>query len=68
VVGRRRARRPLGQWNSVEIASKNGEVRSSLNGVLLSVVSEHPFKEPGHIAFESQGTEIHWRNVRIRTE
>ena len=65
---RRRARKALGQWNSVEIISNNGEVRSSLNGVLVSVVSEHEFTEPGHIAFESQGTEIHWRNIRIKVE
>ena len=63
---RRRARKALGQWNSVEIISSNGEVRSFLNDVLISVVSEHEFTEPGHIAFESQGTEIHWRNIRIK--
>lgn len=68
VEARRRARRPVGAWNTVEIVSRNGEVRSSLNGVLLSVVSEHPFKVPGHIAFESQGTEIQWRSVRIKEE
>ena len=68
VEARRRARKPLGAWNSVEIVSKNGEIRSSLNGVLLSVVSEHEFTVPGHIAFESQGTEIHWRNIRLRSE
>ena len=65
---RRRARKPLGEWNSVEIVSSNGEIRSSLNGVLISTVSEHEFTEPGHIAFESQGTEIQWRNVRIKPE
>ncbi|MBM3779817.1 MAG: DUF1080 domain-containing protein [Acidimicrobiia bacterium] len=68
VEARLRARRPLGQWNSVEIVSKGGEVRASLNGEALAIVSEHPFTEPGHIAFESQGTEIRWRNVRIREE
>ncbi len=65
---RRRARKPVGDWNSVEIISTNGEIRSSLNGVLISTVSEHEFTEPGHIAFESQGTEIQWRNVRIKPE
>ena len=68
VEARRRAQRPLGAWNSVEIASRNGEVRSFLNGILVSVVSEHQFVEPGHIAFESQGTEIQWRNIRIQSD
>ncbi len=63
-----RAMRALGEWNSVEIVSKDGQVRSSLNGVLLYTITEHEFKAPGHIAFESEGSEIHWRNIRIKVE
>jgi hypothetical protein len=65
---RHRARRPIGEWHSVEIISKNGEIRALLNGVLITVVQEHEYKEPGYIAFQAQGTPIQWRNVRIRTE
>ncbi len=52
----------------MEIVSSNGEIKASLNGVLVSTVLEHEFTEPGHIAFESQGTEIQWRNIRIKVE
>jgi hypothetical protein len=65
---RQRAMRPLGDWNSVEIAAKNGQVSSSQNGILLNTITEHEFKEPGHIGFESEGSEIQWRNIRIKVE
>jgi mono/diheme cytochrome c family protein len=65
---RTRARKPIGQWQSVEIVSKNGEIRSSLNGTLVSVVHEHEFKEPGYIGFQSQGVPLQWRNIRIKVE
>lgn len=65
---RRRSLKPVGQWNSVEIVSKDGQVRSYLNGTLVSVISEHEFKEPGYIGFQSEGAQIYWRNVRIREE
>jgi hypothetical protein len=57
----------LGEWNSVEITAKNGHVTAALNGTpVLSVDTD--YKEPGYIAFQSQGTEIHWRNIRIKEE
>jgi hypothetical protein len=65
---RKKAHRPVGDWNSVEIVSKAGQVRSYLNGLLISTVTEHPFKEPGHIAFQSEGALLHWRNIRIKEE
>ena len=65
---RRRAVRPLDEWNSVEIVSKNGQVMGYLNGTLVSAVTEHDFKEPGYIGFQSETGEIHWRNNRIKPE
>lgn len=65
---RRRANRPLGRWNSVEIVSKEGKVTSSLNGIVISTVTEHEFKTPGYIGFQSEGGVIQWRNIRIRRE
>jgi len=64
---KRRAIKPLGEWNAVEIVSKDGQVTSSLNGVVLSTFS-HDRTEAGHIAFQSQGGEVSWRNIRIRVE
>ena len=62
----RRAERPVGQWNSVEITSRDGVVTSRLNGVQVSVVTRHEFTKPGHIGFQSEGGRFAWRNLRIR--
>ena len=68
VEARRRAMNPLGEWNAIEIVSRNGQVRNYLNGTLVSTVTEHNYTEPGHIAFQSQGARMYWRNIRIRAE
>jgi len=65
---RKRAIHPVGQWNSVEISSKDGQVKSYLNGTLVSTVTEHEFTEPGYIGFQSEGADIYWRNIRIKEE
>ena len=60
--------RPVGQWNSVEIVVKDGKVMSYQNGVLINTITQHEFTEPGSIAFQSEGSEVHWRNIRIKAE
>jgi hypothetical protein len=65
---RKRAVRPVGQWNTVEIVSKNGQVWNYLNGVLVSQVTHHEYAEPGYIGFQSEGAKIYWRNIRIKEE
>jgi mono/diheme cytochrome c family protein len=62
---RRRALRPVGEWNAIEIVSANGQIKSSLNGALISTISEHEYTG-GHIGFQSEGSEIAWRNIRIK--
>lgn len=64
---RSRVRKPLGEWNSVEIVSKGGVITSSLNGTKISVI-EAPDAKPGAIAFQSEGAPISWRKVRIKAE
>ncbi|HZN38190.1 MAG TPA: DUF1080 domain-containing protein [Planctomycetota bacterium] len=64
---RLKARKPVGEWNAVEIVVKDGKITASLNGTLVSTVSEYEPKE-GPIAFQSEGAEIHWRNIRIRDD
>ncbi len=68
IDARNRVLNPIGEWNSIEITSKDGQVRSSLNGTLISTVTEHEFKAPGYIGFQNQGAELHWRNIRVREE
>lgn len=65
---RRRAMHPLGQWNSIEIVAKNQNVKVYLNGVFVSEIKHHDYTYAGNIAFQSQGSKMYWRNVRIKAE
>ena len=64
---RKRALKPVGQWNAVEIVSKNQQVRSYLNGLLISTITQHD-GEAGYIGFQSEGAAIYWRNIRLKEE
>jgi hypothetical protein len=68
VEARFRARKRLGEWNSVEIVSRGGDVKASLNGALVTTVRNHGYTEPGYILFQLQGAPIYFRNVRIKPE
>lgn len=64
----RAVQREIGEWNSIRIVSaRDGTVKSYINGVLGSTVTRHQLGE-GHIAFQSQGWKIRWRNIRIKTD
>jgi mono/diheme cytochrome c family protein len=65
---RKRAVHPVGQWNTVEIVSKDGQVWNYLNGVLVSQVTHHEYTDPGYIGLQSEGAKIYWRNIRIKEE
>ena len=43
---RLRVVRPLGQWNSIEVVSRDGGVEAYLNDTLISTVTGHGFTEP----------------------
>ena len=62
--------KPVGEWNSIEIIHQDGEIKASLNGVLIAGVAKggHEFTEAGHIGFQSEGARIRWRNIRIKPE
>ena len=65
---RLRVVRPLGQWNSIEVVSRDGGVEAYLNDTLISTVTGHGFTEPGYIGLQVQGYPMRWRNIRIREE
>lgn len=67
-AARVRARKPSGQWNAVQIVSKDGQVWNYLNGTLITHVTKHPFTEAGHIAFQVESGPVRWRNIRIKAE
>ena len=67
----RAVQRPIGEWNAIRIVSAmDGTVKSYVNGVLASTVTKHDFaaRGGGHIAFQSQGWKIRWRNMRIKAD
>jgi mono/diheme cytochrome c family protein len=65
---RLRVVRPLGEWNSIEIVSKDGDIKAYLNDTLISTVTQHEFTQPGHIGLQMQGFAARWRNIRIRED
>ena len=67
-AARARARKPAGQWNQIQIVSKDGQVRTYLNGTQITHVTKHPFTQPGYIALQVESGPVHWRNIRIRED
>jgi mono/diheme cytochrome c family protein len=64
---KRRAIRPLGEWNAIEISAKDGFVQTKINGAVVAS-AKTDYTEAGHIAFQSQGARMFWRNIRIRVD
>ncbi len=54
----------VGDWNTTEVTSKNGELTSKINGIQVSTgkgeLTEGPF------GLQSEGTELHFKNIRIK--
>jgi hypothetical protein len=59
-----KALRPVGEWNTTEIISKDGMLTSKINGVQIATGSGTLTEGP--IGFQSEGAEIHFRNFLIR--
>lgn len=60
-----RAVKPVGQFNTLQIDVKGGEMVISLNGVVVSTVGDCELTE-GPIGIQSEGAETHWKSIRIR--
>ena len=57
--------KPAGQWNHYRVECKNGTVALAVNGKVVTRGSRlNPRK--GYICLESEGSEVHFRNIRIR--
>ena len=53
-----------GQWNQYTVVAVDGVVKLSINGKFVNGIREASTKK-GYICLESEGAEIHFRNVRI---
>jgi hypothetical protein len=56
--------KPKGQWNTYDVVAVDGVVKLSVNGKFVNGISKASVKK-GYICLESEGAEIHFRNIRI---
>jgi hypothetical protein len=53
-----------GEWNVYEVVCVDGTVKLSVNGKFVNGISQSSQKS-GYICLESEGAEIHFRNIKI---
>jgi hypothetical protein len=54
----------VGEWNHYQIVAVDGVVKLAINGKFVNGISKSSVKK-GYICLESEGSEIHFRNIRI---
>ncbi|MBK9120331.1 MAG: DUF1080 domain-containing protein [Phycisphaerales bacterium] len=59
------AERPVGEWNEYDILVDGGRIALRINGQLVNEASD-VLEVPGWIGLQSEGTEIHFREIRIQ--
>ena len=53
-----------GEWNTYDVVAIDGVIKLSVNGKFVNGIS-NATKRKGYICLESEGAEIHFRNMRI---
>jgi len=53
-----------GQWNYYDVVCVNGTVQLSVNGKFVNSIRDASYKK-GYLCLESEGAEIHFRNIQI---
>jgi len=53
-----------GKWNTYDVVCVDGTVKLSVNGKFVNGISESS-QQKGYICLESEGAEIHFRNIKI---
>lgn len=66
-AAREQARKPVGEWNAVEVVAKDGALTSTVNGVKIAESDPTELRE-GPIGFQAERFDVEFRNVRIREE
>lgn len=81
IAAKRGHLKPVGEWNEQEIYMKGNKIRVTLNGTVIVDGDlaeatkngtldgrDHPGlkRTSGHIAFLGHGSEVHFRNIRIK--
>jgi hypothetical protein len=60
----KKVRKPVGEWNTTEASIQDGSVTAKVNGTEIS--SGKTDLTEGQIGFQSEGAEIHFRNIKIK--
>jgi hypothetical protein len=66
-AAREAARRPVGEWNAIEITVKDGAVSSVLNGKPICTAEAGELKD-GRIGLQAELFPVEFRNVKIRED
>jgi hypothetical protein len=66
-VGRQAARLPVGQWNAVEILSRDGAISSRLNGMVISTCKPSGLTS-GPLGLQAEGFAVHFKHLRVRVD
>ena len=53
-----------GEWNTYDVVCVDGTIKLSINGKFVNGISKSS-KKMGFICLESEGAEIHFRNIRV---
>lgn len=53
-----------GEWNTYDVVAVDGVIKLSVNGKFVNGISRSAQKK-GYLCLESEGAEIHFRNIRI---
>lgn len=56
--------KPKGEWNVYDVVCVDGTIKLSVNGKFVNGISQSSKRE-GYICLESEGAEIHFKNMRI---
>lgn len=55
---------PRGQWNTYTVVAVDGVIKLAINGKFVNGIAKSTQKK-GYICLESEGAEIHFRNIKI---
>jgi hypothetical protein len=53
-----------GEWNTYDVVAVDGVIKLAVNGKVVNGISRSTQKK-GYLCLESEGSEIHFRNIRI---
>ncbi len=56
--------RPRGEWNTYDVVAVDGIIKLAVNGKFVNGISRATQKK-GYFCLESEGGEIHFRNIRV---